>query len=508
MKFNRASGILLHPTSLPGSYGIGDIGPTAFQWIDFLKKTGCTLWQVLPLGPTGYGDSPYQSFSAYAGNPYLISPEVLLEEEIIRKRDLEDMPQFPKEQVDYGLLIKWKLSLLNRAFDNFNRSANSHLKDDLSNFQAQNVTWLSDFALFMAIKEIQGGKAWNQWPLTLRRREEEDMMKIRRDLGENIQRHIFYQWLFFCQWSALKKYASENEVLIIGDIPIFVAHDSSDVWAHTNLFFMDRNGNPTVVAGVPPDYFSETGQLWGNPLYRWDVHAETGYSWWLDRFRAVLSMVDIVRLDHFRGFAAYWEVPAGNPTAEIGQWVPVPGVEFFKHIKNALGDLPIIAEDLGLITPDVIELREKFELPSMKVLQFAFLDPPDNTFMPHNYPVNCVAYTGTHDNDTTWGWYQTAPAEEKKYFQRYLNTDDSDVAWDMIRSVWGSVAMYSLAPLQDLLNLGSEARMNYPGRPSGNWHWRFKPEDLNEELEAKLSEINYLYYRQKIEEAEDSINEQ
>jgi 4-alpha-glucanotransferase len=508
MKFDRSSGILLHPTSLPGPYGIGDIGPSAFRWIDFLKKTGFSLWQVLPLGPTGYGDSPYQSFSAFAGNPYLISPEALLQEGILGQRDLEDKPSFSEDRVDYGMLIEWKLSLLNRAFNNFNRSENSHLKDDLSNFQAQNVNWLSDFALFMAIKEVQGGKAWNQWPPNLRQREEEAMMEIRRDLGENIYRHIFYQWLFFRQWNTLKAHAEENGVLIIGDIPIFVAHDSSDVWAHTDLFFMDRRGNPTVVAGVPPDYFSETGQLWGNPLYRWDVHEETDYAWWLDRFRAVLSMVDIVRLDHFRGFAAYWEVPAGNLTAEIGQWVPGPGAEFFKHIKNSIGDLPIIAEDLGLITPDVIELREKLELPGMKIFQFAFADTPADPFLPHNYPVNCVVYTGTHDNDTAWGWYKTAPENEKKFFQRYLNTDDSDVAWDMIRATWGSVAMYSLAPLQDFLDFGPEARMNFPGRPSGNWHWRFKFDDLSEELAARLSEINYLYLRQNLEEKNRNTTEQ
>jgi 4-alpha-glucanotransferase len=497
MRFNRASGILLHPTSLPGQYGIGDVGPSAFRWINFLKKTGCSLWQVLPLGPTGYGDSPYQSFSAFAGNPYLVSPDVLLEDGILRKGDLQERPHFPDDRVDYGLLIQWKQALLNKAYDNFTQSANPHLKDELSNFQAQNATWLSDYALFMAIKESQNGKAWSHWPLPLRRREEEAMMEIRRDLGENIQRHIFHQWLFFRQWETLKAYAGENGVLIIGDIPIFVAHDSSDVWAHPDLFFMDRKGNPTVVAGVPPDYFSETGQLWGNPLYRWDVHAESGYAWWLERFRAVLDMVDIVRLDHFRGFAAYWEVPAGNPTAEIGQWVPGPGVEFFKQIHSSLGNLPIIAEDLGLITPDVVEMREKFDLPGMKIFQFAFSTTPSDDFLPHNYPVNCVVYTGTHDNDTAWGWYKTAPEHEKDFFHRYLNTDGKDVAWDMIRAIWGSVAVFSLAPLQDLLGLGPEARMNYPGRPSGNWHWRFRAEDLNEELETRLSEINYLYLRQK-----------
>jgi 4-alpha-glucanotransferase len=497
MKFNRSSGILLHPTSLPGNYGIGDIGPAAVRWVEFLKKTGCSLWQVLPLGPTGYGDSPYQSFSAFAGNPYLISPEALVDDGILRNSDLEDIPDFPPGEVDYGPVIQWKISLLNKAYDHFTRSADPHLKEELSNFQALQVNWVSDYALFMAIKDQQGGRPWSQWPLPLRRRDEEAMVEVRRELWDAIQRHIFYQWLFFRQWSALKAYAEEKGVLLIGDIPIFVAHDSSDVWAHPDLFFMDRSGSPTVVAGVPPDYFSEKGQLWGNPLYRWDVHAKSGYSWWLDRFRAVLGMVDIVRLDHFRGFAAYWEVPSGNPTAEIGQWVPGPGAEFFKQIRSSLGELPIIAEDLGVITPDVVEIRDHFELPGMKVLQFAFLTTPADTFMPHNYPVNCVAYTGTHDNDTSWGWYKSSPKQEQEFFKRYLHTDDKDVAWDMIRTVWGSVARFSLAPLQDLLDLGPEARMNYPGRPSGNWRWRFRDADLNEELEERLSEINYLYYRQK-----------
>jgi 4-alpha-glucanotransferase len=497
MKFNRSSGILLHPTSFPGPFGIGEIGPAAFRWIDFLNKTGCSLWQVLPLGPTGYGDSPYQSFSAFAGNPYLVSSEVLFEDGILQKSDLEDRPLFPEGEVDYGPVIQWKIAILNKAYVNFIESSNPHLKDDLFNFQAEQATWLSDFALFMAIKDHQRGRAWSQWPLPLRRREEEAMVEVRRELGDTILRHIFYQWLFFRQWAALKEYAGEKGILIIGDIPIFVAHDSSDVWAHPDLFFMDRKGNPTVVAGVPPDYFSETGQLWGNPLYRWDVHADTGYAWWLDRFRAVLGMVDIVRLDHFRGFAAYWEVPSGNQTAEIGQWVPGPGAEFFKHIRNSLGDLPIIAEDLGLITPDVIEMRDKFELPGMKIFQFAFSATPSDPFLPHNYPINCVVYTGTHDNDTAWGWYKTAPDQERKFFKRYLNTNGEDAAWNMIRAIWGSVAMFSLAPLQDLLDLGSEARMNFPGRPSGNWRWRYKNADLNEQLETKLSEINYLYARQK-----------
>jgi 4-alpha-glucanotransferase len=310
-----------------------------------------------------------------------------------------------------------------------------------------------------------------------------------------VRSQVFRQWLFFRQWSALREHAHQNGIQIIGDIPIFVAHDSADVWANPDLFFMDRKGNPTVVAGVPPDYFSPTGQRWGNPLYQWDVHAETGYAWWHERFRAVLSMVDIVRLDHFRGFAAYWEVPAANPTAEIGLWTPGPGKDFFDKLGQALGELPIIAEDLGLITPDVVELRDAFQLPGMKILQFGFGSDPDDPFLPHNYPVNCVAYTGTHDNDTVRGWYQAAPEKEKDLCRRYLQSDGSDIAWKMIYALWSSVAVFALAPIQDLLDLGTEARMNYPGRPAGNWSWRMRQEEMSETLQNRLHEINYLFSR-------------
>lgn len=497
MKFNRASGLLLHPTSLPGPYGIGDIGPQAFRWVDFLSEAGCGLWQVLPLGPTGYGDSPYQCFSAFAGNPYLISPELLVEDGVLEKSMLEDVPDFPVDRVDYGPLINWKLSLLDQAYENFEAKGKQKLKERLLAFEAEQVHWLEDYALFMAIKERQGGVSWNRWPLPLRQRDEQALQEARLELAASIRRQVFRQWLFFRQWDSLRAYAAEKGILIIGDIPIFVAHDSSDVWAHPELFYMDDRGNPTVVAGVPPDYFSPTGQLWGNPLYRWEAHAGSGYTWWLERFRAVLRMVDIVRLDHFRGFAGYWEVPAGMPTAEIGQWVPGPGSHFFEKVRDALGELPIIAEDLGVITPDVVEMREKFRLPGMKILQFAFASDPDDPFLPHNYPENCVVYTGTHDNDTTLGWFMTAPEEEREFARKYLDSDGNDIAWDMIRSLWSSVAMFSLAPMQDLLSLGPEARMNFPGKPAGNWDWRMKDRDLNEALGKRLEEINYLYGRKR-----------
>jgi 4-alpha-glucanotransferase len=495
MKYKRSAGILLHPTSLPGRYGIGDLGPQAHLWLEFLQSTGCGLWQVLPLGPTGYGDSPYQSFSAFAGNPNLISPELLLEDQFLVEQDFEDMPEFPNERVDFGPLIDWKTRLLDKAFDRYRKSGSQDQKNHVANFWAEQSNWLSDFALFMAIKEEQGGGPWSDWPLPLRLRDTNVLQKARQDLDLPIQRQIFRQWLFFRQWEALRAKATEIGVNIIGDIPIFVAHDSADVWAHPELFFLDEEGYPTVVAGVPPDYFSPTGQLWGNPLYRWDIHAETGYAWWIDRFRAVLNMVDIARLDHFRGFAGYWEIPAGNPTAEIGQWVPGPGISFLKFIRNVLGELPIIAEDLGVITPDVVDMRETFGLPGMKILQFGFASDPDDPFLPHNYPSNCVAYTGTHDNDTVLGWYETAPEEERNFCRRYLNCSGDDITWDMIRILWGSVAMFTLAPMQDLLSLGPEARMNFPGKPSGNWDWRMKGKDTSSQMVDKIRDINYLFSR-------------
>ncbi len=497
MKFNRASGVILHPTSLPGPYGIGDLGSQVFHWLDFLNEAGCALWQVLPLGPTGYGDSPYQCFSAFAGNPYLISPEILHEDMLLNNEDLDSRPDFPSGKVDFGAVISWKLNLLDKAYAHFKENSSRGLRKEFEQFQTEQSFWLDDFALFMAIKAKQGGGSWSEWPKPLRLRQPEAIANARRDLADAILRIAFVQFLFFRQWNAVHEYAKKLEIQIIGDIPIFVSHDSADVWAHLDLFYMDKEGFPTVVAGVPPDYFSPTGQLWGNPLYRWDIHASNGYAWWLDRFRTVLKMVDIVRLDHFRGFAGYWEIPAGNPTAEIGRWVPGPGKDFFEAVRKGLGELPIIAEDLGVITPDVVDLRETFNLPSMKVLQFAFLTTPDDTFMPHNYPRNCVVYTGTHDNDTSLGWFKTIPEQERKFCLEYLERDGKNIVWEMIRAVWGSVGMFSLAPMQDLLNLGSEARMNFPGKPSGNWSWRMPADSTSEELCSRLKKINYLYNRLK-----------
>ncbi len=493
MKFKRSAGILLHPTSLPGPYGIGDLGPEVYAWLDWLAGSGCSLWQVLPLGPTGYGDLPYQCFSAFAGNPYLVSPDLLLDEGFLTRQDLSDMPDWDDRHVDFGRLYLWKPALLEKAFRRFSADMGS-VRAEFEAFRVENATWLEDYVLFMAIKETHGGSSWEGWPAPVRLREPAALKELRAALSSSVARFSFYQFLFFRQWKALRAYAHDKGVQIIGDIPIFVAYDSSDVWAHPDLFHLDPDGRPTVVAGVPPDYFSPTGQLWGNPLYKWEVHKANGYAWWLERIRATLKMVDILRIDHFRGFAGYWEVPAGKPTAEIGRWVAGPGEDFFKTVQARLGSLPILAEDLGVITPDVVKLRDQFGLPGMKILQFAF-SGPDNPFLPHSYPQNCVVYSGTHDNDTTLGWYASAPEEEKDFFRRYLQRDGSQIAWDLIRTAWSSVAVFALTPMQDLLELGTEARMNYPSRLGGNWEWRMGEKALSGDLQEKIKELNWLYQR-------------
>jgi len=492
----RVSGVLLHPTSLPGPDGIGDLGPEIFRFIDFLSESKSHLWQVLPLGPTGYGDSPYQSFSAFAGNPYMVSPALLLENDLLNRTDLADRPDFPAHTVDFGPVINWKLTLLDRAYEHFCSGSFTKIKKAYSSFCDANKDWFDDFALFMAIKESQGGVSWDNWPEGLRQRKSTDLAAFSKKNEKVIEKHKFRQYLFFEQWQKVKEYANSRDIRIIGDIPIFVAYDSADAWSHPELFFLDDAGKPTVVAGVPPDYFSPTGQLWGNPLYRWDAHKKENYAWWIKRFEAVLRVVDIIRLDHFRGFAGYWEIPFGNPTAEIGRWVKGPGKAFFKVIQNTLPEMPIIAEDLGVLTPDVVELRDAYSLPGMKIFQFAFSGESDDPFLPHNYPQNCVAYTGTHDNDTALGWYRNSSTEKERDFcRRYLARSGDDISWDMIRAIWGSVAVFSLCPMQDLLSLDSSARMNYPGRPSGNWGWRLLPNQLTPDLSARLLEYNQLYLR-------------
>jgi 4-alpha-glucanotransferase len=512
MPFKRASGLLLHPTSLPGRYGIGDLGPEALRWVEFLAGAGQKLWQILPLGPTSYGDSPYQCFSAFAGNPYLISPELLVEDGLLTKDDLTPIPDFPPHFVDYGPVIEYKVALLNKAFKNFKAGAGGALRNDFESFKKSQASWLDDFALFMALKDSHGGTVWSTWEPEVVSRQAAALALARKQLAEAIEAQRLRQFLFFRQWLALKARANEAGIKIIGDIPIFVAYDSADVWAHPELFYLDDQGQSTVVAGVPPDYFSVTGQLWGNPLYRWNVLRESGYAWWIERFRATLTVVDIVRLDHFRGFEAYWEIPAGMPTAEVGRWVKGPGADFFDTLKKALGNastslstgasaasntgLPIIAEDLGVVTPEMEALRDRFDLPGMKVLQFAFSSDADDPFLPHNFRRNCVVYTGTHDNDTTLGWYQNSSTEGERHFaRRYLGHDGSDISWALIRLAFASVADMAVVPVQDVLKLGAEARMNLPGRPSGNWGWRLLPGQLTEQIRNRLEELTLLYSR-------------
>jgi len=495
MKFKRSSGILLHPTSLPGSYGIGDIGPAAHTWIDFLSASGCGLWQILPLGPTGYGDSPYQCFSSFAGNPYLISPESLLNDDLLHPDDLIDRPSFPSNHVEFGRIIPWKLDLLERSFNRYQHLGSANMKREMEQFREKHSAWLEDFALFMALKEMHAGQPWHTWKEPLRDRHPNAITDAQKQYDIAIQRQIYRQFIFFRQWSMLHNLAHSKNIQIIGDIPIFVAHDSADVWSNPHLFHLDKSGKPTFVAGVPPDYFAPTGQLWGNPLYRWETHAKDGFSWWEERIRATLDLVDIIRIDHFRGFAGYWEVPGSAKTAEFGRWVPGPGKVFFQSILQSLGDLPFIAEDLGVITPDVEDMRASFDLPGMRIIQFGFDSTPQDPFLPHNFPENCVVYTGTHDNDTALGWYNRVPEKDKAFYRSYLNRDGSDFSWDLIRAVWSSVAIFGLAPMQDFLNLGNEARMNYPGNPSGNWAWRMAKDAPTQKLAEKIKELNYLYSR-------------
>jgi 4-alpha-glucanotransferase len=495
MRFKRSSGILLHPTSLPGRYGIGDLGAEAYKFVDWLAAAGQRLWQIMPLGPTGYGDSPYSSFSAFAGNTNLVSPDELVKDKLLDESDLEGAEEFPAGRVDYGRVIEFKRGLLEKAFENFKARADAGLSQDYVGFKDFARLWLDDYALFAALKDEHKGEPWHTWPESLARREESAVENARRDFAGAVEAHRFFQYLFFRQWLKLKKYCYERGLAVVGDMPIFLAHNSADVWAQPRLFKLEEDGRPRVVAGVPPDAFSETGQLWGNPIYDWERMRVDGFGWWVDRVRETLKLVDFVRLDHFRGFAAAWEVPAGHETAERGRWVEVPGRDIFNAMRAALGDeLPIVAEDLGTITPDVHRLRDEFDFPGMRVLQFAFGGDPHDTHLPHEYTRASFAYTGTHDNDTVVGWF-AARSREQENCLKYLGTDGEEINWDFIRAVQMSVAVVSIAQLQDVLGLGSEARMNVPASAEGNWAWRFKEGDLTDELAARLKEMTALYGR-------------
>ena len=491
----------MHPTSLPGPFGVGDLGPSADAFLDALAETGQRWWQILPLGPTGYGASPYQSHSSYAGNPLLISPERLAEEGFLSADELAVYPRSAEGHVEYDAVQAAKEAMIDLALGRLDAHA-----EDFEAFRAREADWLGDYALYMALKHHHGGRAWTDWEPDLAHRVPSAIEAIGARLAPMVRRAEFGQYLFDRQWARLRERARSLDIHIIGDLPIFVAQDSADVWARPDLFLLDEQGRPTAVAGVPPDYFSETGQLWGNPLYKWAAHAAEGFAWWVARMRGTTDRVDLVRLDHFRGFEAYWEVPADAPTAASGRWALGPGVAFLDALRDGLGGLPLVAEDLGKITPEVEHLRDHFDLPGMRILQFAFGDDPKaDIYLPYKYIPHCVAYTGTHDNDTTVGWYTAAHAAttqsaetveaERAFVRRYTRGDGSRVHWDLIRLALESVADTAIIPVQDLLGLDGSARMNVPGRAAGNWSWRMQPGALTAEVRRRLADMTAVYGR-------------
>ena len=490
----RSSGILLHPTSLPGNYGIGTLGKEAFRFVDFLVKSRQKLWQILPLGPTGYADSPYQSFSSSAGNPLLIDLELLAREGFLEPRDLLIAELSAEGPVDYGTLIPIKYKLLTKAHAAFrNNTRDQH--EEFLGFIKLNGDWLNDYALFMALKGHFQEKPWTEWDKPLKMRDASALKIFQEKLSEEIEFQKFIQYQFFRQWSSIKDYANQKEIRIIGDIPLYVAYDSADVWVNPGNFQLDEDLVPVAVGGVPPDYFSKTGQLWGNPLYDWDRIMKDGCRWWIDRIRHNLHLYDILRIDHFRGFAAYWSVPYEEETAVNGEWIPGPGKDFFDCLRNSLGELPIIAEDLGVIDEEVEELRDSCGFPGMKILQFAFDSAETNDHLPYNLEKNCVVYTGTHDNDTIMGWFQSASADDRNFFLDYMHSDGSEICWDLIRLAWASVAGTAIVPMQDLLELGTDARMNLPGTTDNNWRWRASAKNFGDALAERLAHITGLYGR-------------
>lgn len=494
----RASGILLHPTSLPGNYGIGDLGKEAYHFIDFLVASGQQIWQVLPLGPTGFGNSPYLCYSAFAGNPLLINLEWLVAEKLLGPEDLENLPDFPSDRVDYDRVIDHKLPLLRRASENFKTRATPERKAAFDRFCDRHRHWLEDYALFMAIKEARGGKSWFQWEKPLVQRDPQALDQVRSQLADAIFFHKYVQSEFFRQWSTLKQYANDHGISILGDIPIYVAHDSADVWAHRKIFRIDQEtGAVKWMAGVPPDYFSATGQLWGNPVYNWRMLKRSEFSWWIQRIQGMLEYVDTMRIDHFRGFEAFWAVPQGETTAMNGRWIRGYGEEFFALLREKLGDLPIVAEDLGVITPEVEALRDRFNFPGMKILHFAFDSDRANPFLPYNYANRrCIVYTGTHDNNTTVGWFHSRSPEEQTRVTDYLGcVDPRGIHWSLIRLALGSPANHAIFPLQDVLGLGEEGIMNRPGQAEHNWDWRCRSEDFSSDVAGHLQYLTHLYGR-------------
>lgn len=489
-KLTRRAGILLHPTSLPGPPLIGDVGPAAHRWLEWLAEARCGIWQFLPLGPTGFADSPYQSFSAFANNPLLINLESLVGAGYLAEGDLPG-PAGPDGQVDFGTVYREKVP----ALDTASRGLLAKAPDGYQKFCETSAEWLDVFALFMALKDVHDGAPWWEWEPGVRMRRREAIVTASSQLADQVAATKAQQYIFERQWKELREAASRRDILLVGDMPIFVALDSADVWANRELFLLEGDGSPQAVAGVPPDYFSSTGQLWGNPLYDWKRMRANGYRWWVSRVKRMLDLVDYIRLDHFRGFEAFWRVPARAETAESGSWERGPGDDLFRALVDELGELPIIAEDLGVITPAVTELREQFGLPGMKVLQFAFDGGSDNVHLPHNYSPDSVAYTGTHDNDTLRGWFDSASSMERNYASRYSRADAKDIAWEMIALAWASVARWAIAPLQDLLELDTRARMNVPGTTSGNWVWRAREGQYGAGLAARIREMNLMYGR-------------
>lgn len=493
----RSSGVLMHISSLEGKFGIGSIGEEAYKFVDFLVKAGQKYWQILPLGHTSYGDSPYQCFSAFAGNPHFIDLDILVDDELLSIKDYinEDFGA-SEEKVDYGLIFEKRNKILKTAYKNFkNKKLNRHEAFEYEKFKNENSFWLDDYSDYMAIKETFDLVSWKEWDEDIRNREEKALRKYRKELKDEIEYYKFIQFLFFKQWKELKDYANYNGIEIIGDLPIYVAEDSADMWSNPKMFKVDENNKPKVVAGCPPDAFAITGQLWGNPIYDWEDMDKDNYKWWISRIRESFKLYDMIRIDHFRGFESYWEIPYGDETAVNGKWVKGPGIKLFNAIKKELGDLNIIAEDLGFMTDEVIEFRDETGFPGMKVLQFGF-GGEDSTDLPHNYIKNSIAYTGTHDNETIMGWVNTmATKEEKEKALAYLNVKNLDDSYDFIRAIWGSVSFLAIATMQDLLNLGSEARMNIPSVLGGNWQWRIKKDQLTDELAKKLKDLTKLYGR-------------
>lgn len=483
------SGILLHITSLPSSYGIGDFGPWAYRFVDFLSQTKQSYWQILPLNPTdpAFGNSPYHSISAFAFNSLLISPDLLVERHFLDKSDVAGIPEFHQQEIDFRTVIAYKKNLFGKAYERFKKQRRD---EHYEKFCEENSHWLDDFTLFMVLKSHFQEKVWSDWPEEVRDRHPKILITLRRKLQSEIEKVKFLQYIFHQQWEFLKDYSNQKKIYIIGDIPIYVDYDSADVWSHPEMFKLDQQKKPYVVAGVPPDYFSETGQLWGNPIYRWDVLQENGYKWWIQRLEQNLKLFDTVRIDHFRGFVGYWEVPSDEKTAINGRWVDAPAVDFFNQLKKRFYHLPIIAEDLGTITPDVREVMKLFSFPGMKVLLFAFgEDDPLHPYLPHTYEKNCVVYTGTHDNNTVRGWFdREARPDEKKRLFRYLKkqTSKQEIHWELIRLAMMSVANMVIIPMQDVLGLGEEARMNRPATATNNWRWRLLSEQLTSPLAEKL----------------------